>query len=122
MKNLVRELYPKKFWFAFNYGILAGLFIVVAIIAKKPLSIPSPVLMLINFLLVTSAMVLCVYIYRRKNGGIGFTIAREMAFIVYLLAALQLSTFRFLQGYHNKFQPIAVLLGLMMMYGLGRLS
>jgi hypothetical protein len=120
MMKLIRDVYPKVFWYAFNFGIITGALIVGGIYAKRPLSIPGPFLVCINFLLVTGAMILSVFVHRQKYKSIDFTLAREMSFIVYAVAALVLFAFRAHTGYLNKFNPIAVLLAFGMMYGLGR--
>jgi drug/metabolite transporter (DMT)-like permease len=66
-------------------------------------------------------MALSVSVHKKKHRSIGFTVAREMSFLVYAVAALVLIAFRAHTGYLNKYQPGAVLVGLGMIYGLGRM-
>jgi hypothetical protein len=120
MIKVMKELYPQFFWFAFNYGIVAGSLVVGGILAKRPLSIPGPLLLIINFLVVIISMILSVFIYRKKQKQIDFTTARELSFLVFALAAIELIIFRSHTGYWHRFHPGVVLFGFVAFYGLGR--
>ncbi len=117
----MRDIYKKIFKPTSIWGLIGGIIIIIFFYVKKALNIPVFILITANCTITIFLMVACVFSYRKRIGEIGFPIAREMSFLVYALIVSVLLIFRYLDGYFNKFSLPAILLGILLIYGLGRI-
>lgn len=115
------ETYKKIFMPAFIWGMIGGSIIIILFFAKRTLHFPGKYLLVANCASIFLLMIASVFFYRKNVGAIGFTIAREMSFLVYFIAATVLMIFRFIDGYFYKFSPPVAILSVLGIYGLGRI-
>ena len=115
------EIYKKIVIPAFIWGLFGGILILIQLYVKMALHLTGPFILMLNTIAIIFIMIASVFFYRRRVGPVGFTIARELSFLVYLIAVILLLVFRFTQGYFAKFSFPAILLGIAFFFGLGRL-
>ena len=115
------DIYKKIVIPAVIWGAIGGVLILIQLYVKMTLHISAPAILIINTIGIISIMIASVFFYKKRVGQIGFTIARKLSFLVYLIIGIILLIFRFTQGYFDRFSSIAILLGIVFIYGLGRI-
>ena len=115
------DIYKRIVIPAFIWGAIGGVLILIQLYVKMTLQISAPAILIINIIGIISIMVASVFFYKKRTGQIGFTIARELSFLVYLIIVIILMFFRFTHGYFDRFSSIAILFGIVFIYGLGRI-
>ena len=115
------DTYKKIFKPASTCGMLGGAIIIIFFFIRRAFSLPAYILFTANCIVTILLMVMGVYFYRKKMGVIGFTFARELSFLIYVIILIILSFIRIIDGYFSKFSLPAVILGLGVIVGLGRI-